>query len=222
MQFPPGCCVLNSTAIGPTLRENQHVNVARCLAVGALLGLFLAAQQADCLAADAKPADKSPIAQGASGANPVVVLAREQTLSLPKAQVMGDDLLLPLDQVTAVTGFELKPQGLCAGDVCLAMPAKDPWVVEHDGKKMFNATRFARAVDQVFVVDRERNVWSFTAGAAGGDFALIGRNGAGLCPAGSRRQDRAAVGLSWQKGVAVDLGFLVRLPERYGRLAKVV
>src|SRR5690606_19803812 len=87
------------------------------------------------------------------------ILAGAQTLEMDAAVVEGEDLWIPLDQITAVTGFELKPQGLCAGDTCLLLPADGSWIREQDGTRQFCVTRFAKNVDQAFAVDAEHNVW---------------------------------------------------------------
>ncbi len=117
----------------------------------------------------------------------VTILARENTLTVERALVDGENLWVPAQQVEAITGFELKPQGLCAGDTCIPIPSDATWVLQHDGASYFNVTRFAQKVDQVFAVDAEQNTWSFTpvprvqtspllAGEAP-DFALPDRNG---------------------------------------------
>ncbi len=117
----------------------------------------------------------------------VTVLARENTIAIERAWVEADDLLVPADKVQAITGFELKPQGLCAADICIQIPADSGWVISRGGAAYFNVTRFAKKVDQVFAVDAEQHVWSFTtvprtrtshlsAGEAP-DFALPDRDG---------------------------------------------
>ncbi len=117
----------------------------------------------------------------------VTVLARESTLNIEQALIDGEDLLVPTDNVHAITGFELKPQGLCAGDACIPIPSDVPWLSDRDGATYFNVTRFARKVDQVFAVDPEEKVWSFTAvprvqtapllAGEAPDFALPNREG---------------------------------------------
>lgn len=117
----------------------------------------------------------------------VTVLARENVLAVDRALISDGELLVPTEIVTAVTGFELKPQGLCAGDVCIAMPSDESWVVEQGKKKYFNVSRFARRVNQAYAVDPEAKVWSFTAvprpetspllAGQAPDFALEDRDG---------------------------------------------
>ena len=117
----------------------------------------------------------------------VTVLARENTFELTDALVDGQELLVPAKNVAAITGFELKPQGLCAADVCIPIPKDGGWLLEQGGVTYLNLTRFAAKVDQVFAVDPEQNVWSFTAvpekptlplvAGEAPDFALPDRNG---------------------------------------------
>jgi peroxiredoxin len=93
----------------------------------------------------------------------VTVLARGTTIGIDDAMVDGEELLVPAERVEAITGFELKPQGMCSGDVCIPIPSDAGWVAQHAGKTYCNLTRFANKVDQVYAVDAPQNVWSFTA-----------------------------------------------------------
>lgn len=90
----------------------------------------------------------------------VTILAREQVLEIDNASVADGELLVPVDKVEAITGFAVKKEGLCAGEVCI--PADPAWQSQIDGKSYFNLSRFAKQVDQVFAVDAEQHVWSFT------------------------------------------------------------
>jgi hypothetical protein len=136
----------------------------------------------------------------------VTVLARENTLAIDRAVLQGNDLLVPANDVPAITGFELKPQGLCAGDVCITISPDSNWVTDQGGEKYFNVTRFAAKMDQAFAANAEENVWSFTpvprpeaspllSGYAP-DFALI---------------DGPPVGFSRQESSHLDLGLVVWL-----------
>lgn len=93
----------------------------------------------------------------------VTVLAGQRALVIDRALVDGQELLVPKEHVEAITGFALKPQGLCAGEVCIPIPSGAGWLLERDGSTYFNVTRFAEKVDQVFARDAEHDVWSFTA-----------------------------------------------------------
>ncbi|MBI3839850.1 MAG: redoxin domain-containing protein [Planctomycetia bacterium] len=93
----------------------------------------------------------------------VTVLARQNVLIIDRALVDGQELWVPKENVEAITGFELKPQGLCAGEACIPIPAGAQWLLERDGRSYFSVTRFAQKVDQLYARDAEHNVWSFTA-----------------------------------------------------------
>lgn len=116
----------------------------------------------------------------------VTILANEKVYKIANALIDGADLLIPYAKVQEVTGFEVKPQGMCAGTVS-CFPAEASWTVKRDGTSYFNLTQFAKKMNQVYAVDAEQNVWSFTpvphphtapiiTGAAP-DFALPDRNG---------------------------------------------
>jgi peroxiredoxin len=117
----------------------------------------------------------------------VTVLARQNTISIDRALVDGQQLWVPQANVEAITGFDLKPQGLCAGEICIPIPAAGGWVSQYGGRTYFNVTRFAQKVDQVFACDLDHKIWSFSvvpgpqtspliAGKAP-DFALPDRSG---------------------------------------------
>jgi len=118
---------------------------------------------------------------------PVTVIFNNQTAKLDAALVDKDQLWVALADVHHANGFEAKPQGLCAGDVCIPIPRANGWTAQHGDKKYFNVTRFAAKVDQVVAADSSGDVWSFgTVGDLEGnrlpagvapDFALPDRSG---------------------------------------------
>ena len=71
----------------------------------------------------------------------------------------GDDLLIRPEDLPAVNGFEVKPEGACFDDMCL--PLNDTLLVETDGRQWFNLSAFAALLEQPFVADTEARVWSF-------------------------------------------------------------
>lgn len=82
--------------------------------------------------------------------------AIEQTLPDP------NDLWVTDNDLTRINGFELKPEGICFEEICIAVkPGHDSLVVERNGGKWVNATELARKLGQAYVVDRETGVWSF-------------------------------------------------------------
>ncbi len=71
----------------------------------------------------------------------------------------GDALLIDPADLSRANGFELKPEGACKGDICIPLP--EGVLVEQDGKRWFDLTRFADHVGQPYVADAEARVWSF-------------------------------------------------------------
>ncbi len=129
-----------------------------------------------------------PLGQSqARAGNAATILAGGKSLTIDSPVVEGEDLWVPLEHVATITGFELKPQGLCAGDTCVPLPADGSWTRQNEGTQLFGVTRFARHVDQAYAVDAEHNVWSFTAvpqaatlpllAGQAPDFALADREG---------------------------------------------
>ena len=68
-------------------------------------------------------------------------------------RVDGARVLLAADGLAELTGWTLKPEGLCQGDVCV--PVRDDQLVV-DGE--IDAERFAKALGRPAVVDTESGV----------------------------------------------------------------
>ena len=68
-------------------------------------------------------------------------------------RVDGDRILVDVSSMTSLTGWELKPEGLCRGDVCV--PARDPQLAVGDA---VDAARFATALGRPAVVDAAAGV----------------------------------------------------------------
>jgi hypothetical protein len=100
------------------------------------------------------PFEEKPIHP--QGSATVLCQGRNVTLS----QVgNGDSLLIQPDDLPAVNGFTLKPQGACYEDMCI--PIAESLFVEQDGKKWFDLTAFADLLGQPYVADTNARVWSF-------------------------------------------------------------
>ena len=71
----------------------------------------------------------------------------------------GDGLLIDPVDLKSVNGFEIKPEGVCYGDLCIPLDAA--LMVEQAGQKWFSLTALAELLGQPFVADLEAGVWSF-------------------------------------------------------------
>jgi hypothetical protein len=90
---------------------------------------------------------------------PATILYRSEPYVAASATAAGDDLWLSPEDLTAATGWEQKPQGLCLDERCVPVPpARRDEFLAPDGR--FNLAAFARYLDQPIVRDGD-GVWSF-------------------------------------------------------------
>jgi len=73
------------------------------------------------------------------------------------------DLWLSLKDLTRVTKFVLKPQGMCYEKLCFPIPkARTKQFISKQGKTTwFNVSEFARLVHQPMAYDESQAVWYF-------------------------------------------------------------
>ena len=83
------------------------------------------------------------------------------------ARASGDDLWLHGDALTAASGWTLKPEGLCQGEVCVPVPRSDAALYVHDGQ--VNMAAFWRLLGRPVVHDRAGSSWVL--GATAGERA---------------------------------------------------
>ena len=69
----------------------------------------------------------------------------------------GAHLWLTADELASATGWTLKPEGLCQGDVCVRVP-RETGLVRDGG---IDVTALAALLDQPIVRDAAHGVWSF-------------------------------------------------------------
>jgi hypothetical protein len=98
------------------------------------------------------------------------VLYQDREATADRAQPQGDELWLTLPELTEVSGWELKPEGVCKEEICVPVPeARSAATVRRGASEtLFNLTEFARLIDQPFAHDGGNAVWYF--GPAGWDW----------------------------------------------------
>ena len=99
----------------------------------------------------------------------VTILYQDRTTSTSRAFTQDDDLWVTLPDLTACTGWELKPEGICQDEVCILIPAgsMSAFVREEGEESWFNLSEFARLMEQPFARDDTYNGWSFGAPSEG-------------------------------------------------------
>jgi hypothetical protein len=91
----------------------------------------------------------------------VTIIYADRSMSVANATAEGNSLWLSLDDLRSTTGWELKPEGVCQGEVCVPIPAgRETDFVRADGK-LFNLTALARHLNQPVVYDNDYAVWFF-------------------------------------------------------------
>jgi hypothetical protein len=90
---------------------------------------------------------------------PATLLYRDRSSAVPAADADENDLRLTPDDLTAATGWESKPQGLCRGEVCVPLPPERRAEFFDDAGR-FNFTSFARYLGQPVVHDAPTRTWS--------------------------------------------------------------
>jgi hypothetical protein len=102
----------------------------------------------------------------------VTIIDGDRPVSVASAMAEGNNLWLSLDDLRATTGWELKPQGACLGEVCVPIPAgREADFVRADGTQ-FNLAALARQLNQPAVHDDTHAVWFFGEGASARNNAL--------------------------------------------------
>ena len=91
----------------------------------------------------------------------VTIIYGDRSVSVASTTAEGNNLWLSLDDLRATTGWELKPQGVCLGEVCVPIPAaREADFVRADGTQ-FNLAALARQLKQPAVHDGAHAVWFF-------------------------------------------------------------
>lgn len=91
---------------------------------------------------------------------PATIIFGDKVSGVPSASAQGDNLWLSLGDLRQATGWELKPEGVCQGDLCVPIPPRrrDEFVGPDN---TFNLGAFARLREQPVVYDDGHGVWFF-------------------------------------------------------------
>jgi AhpC/TSA family len=91
------------------------------------------------------------------------VLYEDRETLVQGARIEGEALWLTLPELTAVSGWELKPEGVCKDEICVPVPEARREVLLRGGPSatLFNLTEFARLIEQPVAGDQANAVWYF-------------------------------------------------------------
>jgi AhpC/TSA family len=91
------------------------------------------------------------------------VLYQDRESKARFAEPDGEELWLTLADLKAVSGWELKPEGVCKDEICVPVPDRRPWIRLTDDRSetLFNLSDFARHIGQPFAHDDLNNIWYF-------------------------------------------------------------
>jgi AhpC/TSA family len=94
---------------------------------------------------------------------PVTLIVEGKAATARRAQVRGDDVWLPLDELLSATAWELKPQGVCRGETCVPLSPSQKAAVLGDEKTptWFNFTEFAGLIEAPVAADPDERIWYF-------------------------------------------------------------
>lgn len=107
----------------------------------------------------------------------ITALYGDRDMRLERAEAVGDDLWLPLDELTSASGWVLKPEGACLGPVCVPIPPdRRERFLRGDGVgARFNLAELARLLEMPVVTDAATGTWCFgeSAQARGAQLASL-------------------------------------------------
>ena len=90
------------------------------------------------------------------------VIYGDNEVDVAGARWRDGDLWLPLSDLTPATGWEVRPEGMCAGNTCVPLPAGATWSDDEE----FNLSAFARHLGLAEAADADEGVAAFVAAEA--------------------------------------------------------
>ena len=87
------------------------------------------------------------------------VLYQDRETQTGGARLDGDELWIRLSELRSVSGWELKPEGVCKDEACVPVPDSRRQALIHDDQ--LNLTEFARLIEQPVAHDETNSLWYF-------------------------------------------------------------
>ena len=87
----------------------------------------------------------------------VVITYGETEVEVERADWRSGNLWLPLDDLLSTVGWEVKPEGVCAGEACVPLPAGVTWCDDTH----FNLSAFARHIGLTEAIDPGRDIAAY-------------------------------------------------------------
>jgi len=95
-----------------------------------------------------------------NSSNVATVLYAGKVFELAQA-LSKDGLWVTPEDLTAINGFELKPEGACFESICIPIKENSDLLKNEADQEWFNLTTFAELLEQACVADIDNKVWSF-------------------------------------------------------------
>jgi len=87
----------------------------------------------------------------------VTVLCEQSQTNCATARAAGEDLWIGTRELESATGWSMKPQGLCRGDICVPVPVSQ--AADYVTGDAVNAAAFWRRMGNPVLHDAAREVW---------------------------------------------------------------
>lgn len=96
----------------------------------------------------------------------VTILTTDSEATPSSARLEGASLWLRADELLASTGWEIKPEGVCRGEVCVPLIGEQatPLLAEREGASWLDVAGFAGYIGQTMAKDEATSTWYFGPG----------------------------------------------------------
>ncbi len=90
----------------------------------------------------------------------MIILANGKTTEVARRTDATGVLWVRMDELPGATGWQMKPEGACLGELCVPLPAnkREEWIADADDWVWFCYSEFADMMGQKYV--RDGDVWS--------------------------------------------------------------